>query len=240
MMRFSLLPDFNRWRKARSTGDMSVMPSILIFTNCYAVEFYAYAIGDYVPLFGTSMLGVIMGAIFSCFFYRWTDNKRGVMKVFAFSIFVCCAIAIYSILALSGRTGQSRHSVGTTLGFITIATTIGMYASPMATIVRVIRTKTATSMPLTMGIVNVLNSICWTIYAALVNNMFIMAPNIAGIVLGTMQMIVTYIYRPVNEDTSVENQISVTTVNVSDHHQNLRVDLRKSSNYNELRSPCTT
>ncbi|KAJ8544269.1 hypothetical protein ON010_g12001 [Phytophthora cinnamomi] len=142
------------------------------------------------------MLGVVMGVILSGFFYHWTDYKRDVLKIFSVAIGVCIAITIYSILTLSGKTGQSRHSVGTTLGFTTIATTIGMYASPMATIVRVIRTKTASSMPFTMGIVNVLNSFCWTIYAALVNNMFIMAPNIAGVVLGSTQMIVTYIYRP--------------------------------------------
>ncbi|KAL3664327.1 hypothetical protein V7S43_010652 [Phytophthora oleae] len=84
MMRFSLLPDFNRWRKTRSMGDMPVMPCVLIFTNCYTVEFYAYAIDDYVPLFCTSILGVIMGATFSCFFNRWTDNKREVVKICVF------------------------------------------------------------------------------------------------------------------------------------------------------------
>ncbi|KAE9053831.1 hypothetical protein PF005_g33110, partial [Phytophthora fragariae] len=30
MLRISLMPDFNRWRKNRNTGDMSVMPCVLL------------------------------------------------------------------------------------------------------------------------------------------------------------------------------------------------------------------
>ncbi|OWZ16529.1 hypothetical protein PHMEG_0009670 [Phytophthora megakarya] len=243
MMRISLLPDFNRWRKNRSTGDMSVMPCVLIFTNCYAVEFYAYAIDDYVPLFATSMLGVIMGAVLSCFFYHWAENKREVLMICVVSVLVCLTITIYSILALSEKTGQSRDSVGTTLGFTTIATTIGMYASPMATIIRVIRTKMATSMPFTMGAVNVLNSICWTIYAALVNNMFIMAPNIAGFVLGSTQMIVTYVYRPQIRtnilEASISNDIQTpSSVVVLTEHGCDSLECSKSTNFSAVRSPC--
>jgi hypothetical protein len=71
LMRISLFPDWNRWRKSRSTGDMSVLPSVLIFTNSYAVLFYAYAIDDFIPLFATSVLGVVVGIFMAYYFYRW-------------------------------------------------------------------------------------------------------------------------------------------------------------------------
>ncbi|KAF1789906.1 SWEET sugar transporter [Phytophthora cactorum] len=61
MLRISLMPDFNRWRKNRNTGDMSVMPCVLLYTNCYALLYYAYAIDDMLPLFATSVLGVVVG-----------------------------------------------------------------------------------------------------------------------------------------------------------------------------------
>uniref|UniRef100_H3GF12 Sugar transporter SWEET1 n=1 Tax=Phytophthora ramorum TaxID=164328 RepID=H3GF12_PHYRM len=205
MMRISLLPDWNRWRKNHSTGEMSVMPCVLIFTNSYAVLFYAYAIDDFVPLFATSMLGVVVGIFLAYYFYRWAVDQREVLRVFAFFFFVCLVITIYAVLAICGLTGQSHSSVGTTLGFVTIATTTGMYASPMATIVRVVRTKTATSMPFTMGVVNVLNSFCWGVYGALVHNMFLLAPNIVGVSLSATQMIVTYMYRSKERISSSED-----------------------------------
>ncbi|OWZ16527.1 hypothetical protein PHMEG_0009668 [Phytophthora megakarya] len=195
MLRVSLLPDFRRMHKNHSTGEMSVMPCLLLFTNNYAVMFYAIAIDNILPLFATSILGIVTGVFFNYFFYRWAADKRSVVYAFIGSFVVCVIVTIYSVLALTGHTGQSHSSVGTTLGFITISTTVGLYVSPMATIARVLQTKTASSMPFTMGVVNVFNSFCWGTYAALIGNMFILGPNIAGFILGCTQLVLTFIYR---------------------------------------------
>lgn len=195
MMRVSLFLDWNRWRNNQSTGDMSVLPCVLIFGNSYASLFYAYAIDNYLPLFATSMLGVVVGVFITYCFYRWAEDKHKVMRVFVISSIVFLAITVYDLFALCGVTGQSHASVETALGFIMIGCTTGMYASPMATIVRVVRTKTATSMPFTMGVVNVLNSFCWGVYGGLIHNMFLLIPNIIGVTLSCIQMLVTYIYR---------------------------------------------
>lgn len=195
MLRFSLIPDFRRTHKSHSMGEMSVMPCLLLFTNCYVVMFYAIAIDNILPLFATSIVGIVTGVFFNYLFYRWAEDKRAVVKAFVGSFVVCLVVTIYSILALTGNTGQSQASVGTTLGFITIGTTLGLYVSPMATIAKVLRTKTASSMPFTMGVVNVFNSFCWATYATLIGNMFILGPNIAGFILGCIQLTLTFVYR---------------------------------------------
>ncbi|KAF4027716.1 Sugar efflux transporter for intercellular exchange [Phytophthora infestans] len=123
-----------------------------------------------------SSLGIYSGVFFN-YFYRWAVHKRRVMHIFAIAFFLCVLITIYSALAIYERTGQSSSSVNTTMGLMTIGTTVGVYVSPMATIVRVIGTKSASPMPFTMGIVNVLNSCCWALYATLVGNLFIFASN---------------------------------------------------------------
>ncbi|KAG6623935.1 3-like protein [Phytophthora cinnamomi] len=245
MMRVSLLPDFSRMHRNHSTGDMSVMPCLLLFVNCYAVMFYAIAINDMLPLFATSVLGIVTGVFFNYFFYRWTAHKRHVMKIFVTAFFVCIVITVYSVLAIFGRTGQSHSSVDTTMGFMTIGTTVGMYMSPMATIVRVIRTKTASSMPFTMGIVNVLNSFCWALYSGLVGNMFILAPNIAGLSLGTTQLVLTYIYRrkPPVSNENLDGQAMVSVVIESPTHAGnyerklSGEDGSKSPNFVSIQSP---
>lgn len=186
-------------RQQRSTGDKSVIPCVLLFTHGFALLFYAYLIDDMVPLFTTSALGVVVGGLLAVFFYRWADDKRAVLRVFAVSFVVCILVATYSVLALTGVTGQSKSSISTTLGFITIGTTIGLYISPLATVARALRTKTSSSMPFTMGVANVVNTICWIMYSALVSNMFILAPNIAGLALGSTQLILTLVSIPEKE-----------------------------------------
>jgi solute carrier family 50 protein (sugar transporter) len=163
MMRISLLPDFQRMRKMKSTGDMSVLPCVLLYANCYLLCWYSYAVDNIIPLFLTAALGVIAGAFFAVFFYSWTAHKRDVMKIFVISGVVMLLETVYGVIAFLGWTGQDRSSTGTTLGVLVIISSVGLYASPMATIRHVIRTKTSSSMPFTMGVVNLINSVCWVI-----------------------------------------------------------------------------
>ncbi|GMF52359.1 unnamed protein product [Phytophthora fragariaefolia] len=235
MMRVSLFPDWNRWRKNRSTADMSVLPCVLIFGNSYASLFYAYAIDNYLPLFATSMLGVVVGIFLAYCFYLWAEDQRDVIRTFIIASIVFLAITIYDVLALCGVTGQSRSSTETALGFIMMGCTTGMYASPMATIVRVVRTKTATSMPFTMGAVNVLNSFCWGVYGGLIHNNFLLVPNIIGVTLSSMQMLVTYIYTakvPKQLATESNGYLDVVIV---------QPDLGKESkkDFMAMQSPCS-
>ncbi|CAI5708359.1 unnamed protein product [Peronospora destructor] len=80
MLRISLMPDFNRWREKRNTGDMAVC-----------------------------LLGVLVGEILAYCFYRWTDYKCATMKTVIGSFVVSVSVTIYETLALAGRTGQSRE-----------------------------------------------------------------------------------------------------------------------------------
>ncbi|KAF1783155.1 SWEET sugar transporter [Phytophthora cactorum] len=210
MMRVSLLPDFQRMRKMKSTGDMSVLPCVLLYANCYLLCWYSYAVDNIIPLFLTAALGVISGAILAVFFYKWTAHKRDVMKVFIISAIVMLLETIYGLIALLGWTGQSRSSTGTALGVLVIISSVGLYASPMATIRHVIRTKTSSSMPFTMGVVNVINSFCWVVYAILVDDVFILVPNASGALLGSIQLILTLIYP---RKAPSEGQILSVTIN---------------------------
>ncbi|KAL3664321.1 hypothetical protein V7S43_010646 [Phytophthora oleae] len=217
LMRVSLFPDWNRWRKNRNTADMSVWPCVMIFANSYGSLYYAYAIENYLPLFATSMLGVAVGLFMTYSFYLWTTDRSEVVRIFQIALAVLIVVTTYDFLALCGVTGQSQHSTEITLGFIMIAFTTLMYASPMATIIRVVKTKTATSMPFTMGLVNVLNSFCWGVYGGLIHNNFLLIPNIIGVTLSLIQMLVTYIYRgkgPNNEQLALTKSEDMNTIDV--------------------------
>ncbi|TDH66701.1 hypothetical protein CCR75_006615 [Bremia lactucae] len=209
MLRMSLMPDFIRWRKNQSTGEMSIMPCVLLFTNCYVLLFYAYAINDMIPLFAVAVFGFIVGLFLALFFYKWTAYKKTAMRIFVCSFAFCVLMTIYGLLALTGKTGQSTDSVKTTLGSILVSTTVILYASPMATIIHVIRTKTASSMPLAMGVVLVVNSMSWIFYAYLVHDLFIMLPNIAGFILAVTQLILTCVYRKPPPKGQVDNSTRV-------------------------------
>ncbi|CAI5708355.1 unnamed protein product [Peronospora destructor] len=95
-------------RKAEH-GRHGGVPCVLLHTNRYALLYYACAIDDMVPLFATSVLGVLVGEILAYCFYRWTDYKCATMKTVIGSFVVSVSVTIYETLALAGRTGQSRE-----------------------------------------------------------------------------------------------------------------------------------
>ncbi|KAE8961742.1 hypothetical protein PF005_g30144, partial [Phytophthora fragariae] len=67
--------------------------------------FYAYAIDDYLPLFATSLLGVVVGVFLAYCFYLWAEDQRDVIRTFLISSVVFLAITVYDLLALCGITG---------------------------------------------------------------------------------------------------------------------------------------
>ncbi|KAK1942663.1 Bidirectional sugar transporter SWEET15 [Phytophthora citrophthora] len=237
LMRISLLPDFQRMRKLQSTGDKSVVPCVILYTHCFVAAFYAYIIDDIVPLFATSVLGMVVGGFLAIFFYRWTEDKPSVLRGVTVSFVACLLVAVYSILALAGVTGQSNDSIGTTLGFVTIGTTTGLYVAPMAIITRVLRTKTSSSMPFTMGVVNVFSTVSSILYSFLVYNIFILAPNSVGFVIGSVQLILTFIYPRKPTIDEEEDRVRLNVLSASHDRKVNEVKEETNSSFLALQSP---
>ncbi|CAI5744701.1 unnamed protein product [Peronospora destructor] len=233
MIRFSLLPEFQRMRKMNSTGDMSVLPCVMLYANCYLLWWYSYAVDNIIPLFLTATLGVVTGAFLAVFFYKWTAHKRDVMKVFIISGVVMLLETFYGVIAFLGWTNQDRSSTGTTLGVLVIISSVGFYASPLATIRHVVQTKTSFSMPLTTGVVNVVDSFCWVIYAILIDDVFILVPHVSGALLGSTQLILTFIYpRKAPYDGQIDSATMMDPFAVGGEQAVLSVVIKSPAPYN--------
>ncbi|RLN72002.1 hypothetical protein BBJ28_00007406 [Nothophytophthora sp. Chile5] len=202
LVRISPWPDFQRVLKAKATGEVAVLPVVMLFTNCVVLVWYGYLTDDIFPLFSTAILGLLTCAGFIAIFYRWTDNRRAVHKTCSAALLVIVLVCLYGVLGVLGVTGQSNSSVGTAMGAISIGTAIGLYASPLATIRRVIRTKSTASMPFFLCLANFFNSVCWIIYAIIIVDMFVLIPNAIGGVLTAIQLVLYAIY-PTKKTTEV-------------------------------------
>ncbi|KAG2905229.1 hypothetical protein PC129_g8643 [Phytophthora cactorum] len=111
-------PDFQCVYKAKTTGEMQILPVVMLFTNCV-------------------MLVSICGVPFA----------------------VIVLVFLYGAIGVAGLTKQSKSSMATAMGAISISTSIGLYGSPLATTRRVIRTKSTASMPFTLCLASFFNSL---------------------------------------------------------------------------------
>ncbi|RLN54003.1 hypothetical protein BBJ28_00015424 [Nothophytophthora sp. Chile5] len=190
------LPDYWRIHKNRSTGEVSILPVVMLFANCYMWVLYSYLVGNIFPLFAVTLFGVATSLCFIGVYYRWTKERMYVHKVCG-GAFVLLAIGtLYFILGTNGVTDQSEAAVEKTLGFICVAFNLVLYASPLETMKKVITTKSASSLPISISAIFLVNAILWVVFAITVGDMFVLVPNAIGTLLCSIQVILYLIYRP--------------------------------------------
>lgn len=99
------------------------------------------------------------------------------------------AVIAITLLAMHGNLRL------TFVGILCAALTIGMYASPLAVMTTVIRTKSVKYMPFLLSFFLFLNAGVWSVYSVLVKDIYIGVPNAVGFVLGAAQLILYMIYK---------------------------------------------
>jgi len=84
--------------------------------------------------------------------------------------------------------GQSKAT--TVLGLTCTVLNVCMYAAPLGVVRTVIRQRSVQAMPLPLTVCTGFCSACWTVYALLVTDDFILVPNVAGLALFALQLLV--------------------------------------------------
>ncbi|KAK1942660.1 Bidirectional sugar transporter SWEET1 [Phytophthora citrophthora] len=247
-VRFAPWPDFQRVYNAKTTGEVQILPVVMLFTNCVVLVWYGYLSDNIFPLFVTAIMGLVTCGGFIAVFYRCTDDKWSVHRICAVAVAVIILVCLYGVLGVEGVTGQSKSSLATAMGAISIGTSIGLYGSPLATIRRVVRTKSTASMPFTLCLANFFNSVCWVVYAIIIVDVWVLLPNAFGCVLTAIQLVLYVIY-----PTSMAQTDSVTIDHdgvMTDYEQEASISIvfntqegrksssdRKDSDFVAIRSP---
>lgn len=175
-MRLSPSPDFHWVYKHKTTGEVQVLPVVTLCAASAMSTLYAYVIEDFVPLFTTNAFGVFTALFFIWVFYVYSGDRKYVYKVCGCGTAAVVVVMIYTILAVSGMTHQPRSQAGTVLGWVTIVMSIIQCSSPLATLKRVIATKSAASIPFTLCLMSTINCALWLAYGVVKWNVFIFAP----------------------------------------------------------------
>jgi solute carrier family 50 protein (sugar transporter) len=235
------LPDFWRIHKNRATGEVSVLPVVMLFANCYAWVLYAYVVGNIFPLFAVTLFGIATSIVFISIYYRWTKDRLYVAKVCGGALVLLAIGTLYYILATSGVTDQSESAIEKTLGFIAIAFNLVLYASPLETMKKVVQTKSASSMPISISSVFLVNAVLWVIFALVVEDMFVLVPNAIGAFLCAVQVVLYVVYRPgrtgVPKSEDSADKKSDFPEDSSNTRDQVAIQVGKSLEYEALSSP---
>jgi len=131
-------------------------------------------------MISVNMVGSTLMLVYLLFYIYFTKRKRFIIAQF---------IAIVSlILTMLVAVHIYQHGSLSVLGFISMSFNILNFGAPLAGVKIVFRKKCCDSLPLPLCTANLLVSAQWTIYGVLVDDIYIIIPNSAGVVLAILQL----------------------------------------------------
>ncbi|EPS71278.1 hypothetical protein M569_03483, partial [Genlisea aurea] len=194
-------PTFRRIIRNESTEQFSGSPYIYALLNCLITAWYGLPIISDHNLMVTTVnsIGALFQLVYLAIFINYADrSKKLKMLGLVFMVFVLFGIISFGSLSMSDF--GVRHL---TVGFISCASLISMFASPLFIINLVIRTRSVEFMPFYLSLSTFLMSISFLLYGVFNGDPFVYVPNGIGTILGTIQLLLFAYYRkPSQEDTT--------------------------------------
>lgn len=155
---------------------------------------YGYLIREYFPVFITYALGSALSIVFLIVYARHAGNQRRyVLKLIACALAFNVVTTAYIVIRSSSA---SRTELAHSIGVVAIVAGLLMYASPGATVVQVVRTKSAASIPTTMVVVGTISNTVWIVYGLLLDDLLIAIPTVVNASFGVFQLALCVAYHP--------------------------------------------
>lgn len=193
---------FQRILKKRSTEEFSGVPYNMAMLNCLLSTWYGLPFVSPNNLLVSTIngTGALTEAVYVLVFLIFAPKKvrAKMVGLLLLVLSVFASVAIISVLALHGQTRKLF------CGFAATVFSICMYASPLAIMRLVIRTKSVEYMPFFLSLFVFLCGSSWFIYGLLGHDPFITVPNGFGSALGALQLILYAIYRKNKRDGSTD------------------------------------
>ncbi|CAL9748523.1 unnamed protein product [Musa acuminata subsp. burmannicoides] len=183
---------FRRIVKTKSTESFKGLPYITTLLSTSLWTFYGLLKPGGLLVVTVNGVGTVLQAIYIILFLIYAPNDtRAKMAKLVGMLNVCFFGAVVVVTLLSVHASMRLLVVG----FLCAALTVGMYASPMAAMSTVVKTKSVEYMPFFLSFFLFLNGGVWSIYSVLVRDFFIGVPNAIGFALGSAQLVLYAVYR---------------------------------------------
>ena len=142
-----------------------------------------------------NLIGAILMTSYTICFYYYCSRRLTVQKQ------VVSAFSFYVTLNLYLTYGESDDETSRYIcGIVATAFCIGFFASPLATLALVIRSRSTATLPFYMIIANFIGTAQWFLYGIILEDYFIETPNFLGWCLSVIQLSLFVIYPSVSEE----------------------------------------
>ncbi|XP_015903098.3 bidirectional sugar transporter SWEET1 [Ziziphus jujuba] len=184
---------FKRIVKNRSTEQFSGIPYVMTLLNCLLSAWYGlpFVSPNNILVSTINGTGAAIEFIYVMIFIIFAPKreKAKILGLLTFVLTVFGCVAFVSLFALHHNARKLFCGVAATVFSII------MYGSPLSIMRLVIKTKSVEFMPFFLSLFVFLCGTSWFIFGLLGRDPFVAVPNGFGSALGTMQLILYFIYR---------------------------------------------
>ncbi|KAB2059623.1 hypothetical protein ERO13_A11G289700v2 [Gossypium hirsutum] len=198
----SPIPTFKRIIRNQSTENFSGLPYIYALLNCLICTWYGTPLvsHDNVPVMTVNSIGAVFQITYIVTFIVYADKEKKMrMLGMLLTVFGLLAIIVAGSLQIADRATRWIF-----VGFLSCASLISMFASPLFIINLVIRTRSVEFMPFYLSLSTFLMSTSFLLYGIFNFDAFIYVPNGIGTILGILQLVLYFRYQKKSMEESSE------------------------------------
>lgn len=195
VMLLSPAPAIFRVLKSKKVEHLSVLPIVSMLAAAQIWMLYGYTSDNWFPMFGTYMFGDIAASFYLVVYYTYTTERAYVLK-FVLGLAAWIVVSTLYVVLASNEIVGDKHTAYKITGYIGVVGSLVLYASPFETMVQVVRTKNAISIPILMVCVGTVSNTLWTVYGLVTDDWFVTIPNGTTVIFGVVQIVLYVMYNP--------------------------------------------
>lgn len=164
------------------TGDISNLPFLTAFLNTYLAFVYGVLV-DNPKIMIVNSIGFILESIYILIYFYFTPNKKKMTHVIGLLLITILGITAYTFVY-----EEMSHRAFLFIGYMGSFIAIVMFGSPLSSISYVFKSRSTESLSFPLCFANFATASLWSLYGTLINDYFVMLPNLVGSLLGFTQV----------------------------------------------------
>lgn len=186
--------------KAKSTGKYSPFPYSAIFANASICTIYGF-FGKNSDLIICNSPGIILAIIYLVIFWIYCEPCPRYQSI---CLFIILTVAISgTTVGLSFTSDDTSSSV---FGILMDISGMIQYGSPLVKVYDVVKSQSSNGLPMPLTLGTLFCSACWSVYAIIKKDIFVLLLNGVGVVLALIQLSLFCIYPSKGGDKDVSGE----------------------------------
>lgn len=198
----SPMPTFRRIIRSKTTEQFSGLPYIYALLNCLICLWYGTPLvsPDIILVFTVNSIGAVFQSVYILIFTFYADKDKK-MRMMWLLLGVLGAFGVIVFVSLRISDPYARQMF---VGFLSCASLVSMFASPLFIINLVIRTKSVEYMPFYLSLATFVMSLSFLTYGLFKYDPFISVPNGIGSILGMVQLALYTHYSNLSRESLID------------------------------------